>query len=217
MNDHPDPMEGFAKAEMQFIISQLFGWRRKDDGTRRFKRAFLDRKYVSDMRLLTILFAGMELDSELAGKWNFLFLPNERTVKRLWKQFGKYDLQSLRVRQVRPREMHGGLMRVGRPYFENQRTGSSLGIVFERDLKQLAQRHLTENSGCVAFSQIQSFKNPEKIYESFENPSLLIMTMTHDSKRHTARSRKFLKEPTEDLMNDLIDDESFVFIGGHGY
>ena len=194
--------EQFGKEELGFIIASLFGWRMKD-GTRRYKRAFLDQKHMHDRGLWQVLFAGLALSPELKDTWSFLILHKAEALREMWRKLRGVDLDSLGIEQV--------TNNVDRAYFRRQQSRARLGIVAESEVDVLVQLGLTQGTGFVALRQVQYFKDPGRVSLAFKSASLLMMTMSHRNKAHTARSRKFLKEPTIQLANGTIDDRTFVW------
>ena len=185
-----------------FIIKNLFGWKMRD-GTRRYKLAYLDQKHMHDHGLWHVLFAGLALSPELKDTWSFLILHRAEALREMWRKLRGVDLGSLGIEQV---------TNIGdRAYFRHQESRARLGVVAESEVDVLIQFGLTERPGLVALRQVQYFNDPEKVALAFKSASLLMMTMSHRNKAHTAKSRKFLKEPTIQLADGTIDDRTFVW------
>ena len=173
------------------------------DGTRLYKLAYLDQKHMHDQGLWHVLFAGLALSPELKDIWSFLILHKAEALRAMWRKLKGLDLYSLGIEQV---------TNIGdREYFRHHESRARLGVVAESELDVLIQLGLTEKPGFVALRQVQYFKDPEKVALAFQSASLLMMTMSHRNKAHTAKSRKFLKEPTIQLANGTIDDRTFVW------
>ena len=202
MNSRKQRTEQFGKDETEFVIANLFGWRMKD-GTRRYKRAYLDQKHMHDQGLWQVLFAGLALSPELKDTWSFLILHKAEALKEMRRNLKGLNLKSLGIEQVTNNEHCA--------YFRHQESRARLGIVAESEVDVLFQSGLTEKPGFVALRQVQYFKDPEKVALAFKSASLLMMTMCHRNKAHTAKTRKFLKEPTIQLANGTVDDRTFVW------
>ncbi len=135
--------------------------------------------------------------------WSFLILHKGEALREMWRKLRVVDLDSLGIEQV----TNNG----DRPYFRHQESSARLGIVAESEVDVLVQLGLTQGTGFVALRQVQYFKDPGGVALAFKSTSLLMITMSHRNKAHTAKSRKFLKEPTIQLANGAIDDRTFVW------